>query len=231
MKPILVLQHCLGDGPGYLATWLRVQGLAFEVFNTAEGQDFPATMAPYAALAVLGGAMSANDDLPSLRQAERLILEAMMHQQPVIGHCLGGQLMARALGARVHRMPRVEVGWHAIELTPPGASWFDEVGPSTVFEWHRDGFHLPPGAENLAYSPDCPHQAFALGPHLGLQFHLEMDEPKLRGWAHDLQTPLGEAGVQALLVQSRLALPQQQRLANRLYRRWLQTILGTDSRA
>lgn len=229
MKPILVLQNGVGDGPAYLATWLRAKGLAFEVFNSAEGQEFPATMAPYGALAVLGGVMSANDDLPSLRHAERLILEAMMQQRPVIGHCLGGQLMARALGARVKRMPRTEIGWHTIHLSAAGAAWFDELGPCTVFEWHRDGFELPQGAESLAHSADCPHQAFALGPHLALQFHLEMDEPKLRAWAHDLQTPLGESGVDELLAQSRQALPQQQRLANRLYQRWLQTVLDSDA--
>lgn len=102
MKPVLVLQHMATDGPGYLARWLRERDVPFQVLSSAAGQAFPASMRGYGALAVLGGEMSANDDLPSLRRAEQLIRESMESDLPVIGHCLGGQLMARALGARVH---------------------------------------------------------------------------------------------------------------------------------
>src|SRR5258706_10026380 len=101
MKPVLILQHLSADGPAYLLDWLRRKGRACEVFNTELGQDYPHRIRDYGALAVLGGEMSANDPLPSLRDAERLILGAMDADVPVLGHCLGGQLMARALGARV----------------------------------------------------------------------------------------------------------------------------------
>jgi GMP synthase (glutamine-hydrolysing) len=110
MKTVLVLQHLSGDGPAYLATWLREQGVAFEVRDTEAGQPFPDSLQDHGALAVLGGEMSANDALPSLRQAERLILQAVRDGVPTLGHCLGGQLMARALGARVAASPAPEVG-------------------------------------------------------------------------------------------------------------------------
>jgi GMP synthase (glutamine-hydrolysing) len=235
MKPVLILQHQSDDGPAFLATWLRANGLSFEVFNTQAGQDFPASMAPYGALAVLGGEMSANDALPSLRQAERLILEAMMQQRPVVGHCLGGQLMARALGARVQPTGTEEIGWHEIVPTPAGAAWFDGLAPRTVFQWHREGFELPAGAEHLAGNAACAHQAFAIGPHLAMQFHIEIDEGKLRDWVFQLErTPSPSPGPsvqgpQAIQALSRSLLSVQQRLAHRLYQRWLQGVVETDA--
>jgi len=152
MKPVLILQHLSGDGPAYLGTWLQRQGLPFELRNTEAGQDFPEHMDGHSALAILGGEMSANDPLPSLRRAELLILDAMARGRPVIGHCLGGQLMARALGARIQRSPQPEVGWHAIELfdTPQTRDWFGDAGSATVFQWHEEAFELPPGAVGLA---------------------------------------------------------------------------------
>ena len=107
MKPVLILQHLSSDGPAYLGTWLRRQGLPH---RGAQHRGRPGlsrrTWTAYAALAILGGEMSANDPLPSLRRAELLILDAMARGRPVIGHCLGGQLMARALGARGRRRRR-----------------------------------------------------------------------------------------------------------------------------
>ena len=129
MKPILILQHMSSDGPGYLQTWLRDRGLDHEVLDSEAGQAFPASMADHGALAVLGGAMSANDDLPALRRAEALILQAMAEGKPVIGHCLGGQLMARALGARVSASPAPEIGWQPLQVldTPQARGWFAAI--------------------------------------------------------------------------------------------------------
>ena len=123
MKPVLILQHLSGDGPGYLGAWLARQGVAFEVRNTEAGDDYPARIDGYAGLAVLGGAMSANDDLPSLRRAEDLIRQAMQQDRPVIGHCLGGQLMARALG-----MPGQRVAQPA-DIAPAIKTLLEHDGP------------------------------------------------------------------------------------------------------
>jgi GMP synthase-like glutamine amidotransferase len=233
MKPVLLLQHRHDDGPAFLTTWLRTRGVPFYLVNTEAGQDFPTSMVAYSALAVLGGSMSANDDLPSLRQAERLILESMMHQLPVIGHCLGGQLMARALGAKV-RPCQAEIGWHQIDLTPAGAAWFDDMGPCTVFQWHQETFDIPAGAELLASSAACPHQAFALGPHLAMQFHVELDDPKLQDWVYQLEAdkafedlPMRQSP-KVILEQARIAMSAQQRLASRLYERWLRSVLSAS---
>jgi GMP synthase (glutamine-hydrolysing) len=232
MKPILILQHLSADGPAYLATWLQAQGVAFDVRNTEAGDAFPSMMDGYGALAILGGEMSANDPLPSLRQAEALFLQAVQAGAPTLGHCLGGQLMARALGAAVADSPQPEVGWQRIRLshTPSAADWFGAEPELTVFHWHFESFALPRGATLLASNTACPHQAFAIGPHLAMQFHVELDEEKLTRWS--LEATARDSGArlahphtvqtgQAMRAAGAQLLAAQQRLADRIYTRWL----------
>lgn len=231
-EPVLILQNLTGDGPGYLGSWLDGQGIPFDVFNTEAGDAYPWSIAGYRGLALLGGEMSANDDLPSLRQAERLILQAIDADIPVLGHCLGAQLMARALGAQVIASPKPEIGWQTLQVTatPAACRWFGEPGEHTVYHWHGESFELPPGAELLASNASCPHQAFAIGRHLALQFHVELDAHKLAAWSASVdpifvglqsEHPATVQTGAAMREQSNAALPVQQRLADRLYRRWL----------
>jgi len=232
MIRVRVLQNLTPDGPGYLGRWLSAQGVAYDTFDTEAGQAYPEHITGYDALALLGGEMSANDDLPSLRQAERLILQAMEADVPVIGHCLGGQLMARALGARITRSPEPEIGWQTMTVakTPPARAWFGEARALTVYHWHQESFALPAGAELLASTAACPNQAFAIGRHLAMQFHVEVDATKLATWsasrdpaylrlqqAHPRTVQSGPT----MRAQAAQALAAQQRLADRLYRRWL----------
>jgi GMP synthase (glutamine-hydrolysing) len=230
MKPVLILQHLTLDGPAYLGRWLAQQGIPFEVFNTEAGEAFPSQVGRYSALALLGGEMSANDPLPALRDAQRLILQAMDRDVPVLGHCLGGQLMARSLGARVVDSPRPEIGWQRLRIRPgtEARAWFGDRDEACVFQWHYEAFELPVGATELACSDACPHQAFAVGPHLAVQFHVELDETKLRAWAcaDDRRTRavLGGPSVQsgaAMLRDAESHLAGQQALADRIYSRWL----------
>jgi len=189
---VLVLQHLFEDGPGFLGQWLDAQGVSWHLRCAEAGEDYPASVRGYCGLAVLGGAWSANDDRPTLRQAEALIREADALGIPMIGHCLGGQLMARAFGGRVQRLPQPEVGWWPMAHSGSAAArdWFGDDTAPTVFQWHQDSFvALPPGAEVIASSPTCAHQAFALGPHLAMQFHIEITPAKIAHW---LERP-GEA--------------------------------------
>jgi GMP synthase-like glutamine amidotransferase len=232
MKPVLILQHMRHDGPAYLARWLADRGLAFDRRDAASGDAFPADMSAHGALAVLGGAMSANDPLPFLRDAERLILQAMQAGIPVIGHCLGGQLMARALGARVQASPAPEIGWQPLQVLddPVAAQWFGPPAQHHVMHWHYESFELPPGARWLATSCACPHQAFSIGPHLGMQFHIEIDEAKLQRWLDEGDPAWSEALAQhagsvqdkaTILAHAAQRLQAHQRLADRLYGRWI----------
>jgi GMP synthase-like glutamine amidotransferase len=230
MKPVLVLQHLGADGPAFLGTWLQQRGVPADVRNAEAGDAFPATMDGHSALAVLGGEMSANDPLPTLRQAEALILQAMASGRPVLGHCLGGQLMARALGARVLPSPAPEVGWQSlwVEDCAEGREWFGGPGEHTVFHWHFEAFEMPAGAVKLASSVACPHQAFAVGPHLAMQFHVELDADKLARWSMDeggryraalLQHPSVQSGA-AMREGAARHLARQQALAACIYQRW-----------
>lgn len=232
MRKVLVLQHLSSDGPGELATFLRDRGVPFDVFDSEAGQAYPEQVQGYAALAVLGGVMSANDDLPSLRRAERLILEAMSRGVPVLGHCLGGQLIARALGAPVTRNPVPEIGWHAITLAdhPEARAWLGDDPNPRVFQWHSETFALPRDALRLAGSEACANQAFAIGPHLAMQFHIELDEAKLAVWSADRDPEyLAAQREHPRTVQSGetmrgiapTLLPFARQIAHRIYTRWL----------
>jgi GMP synthase (glutamine-hydrolysing) len=231
VKPVLVLQHQHNDGPSFLATWLGAQGRPMDLRNTEAGDAYPASIDGFAALAILGGGMSANDPLPSLRQAERLILQALGRDLPVLGHCLGGQLMARALGAAVVRSPQPEVGWHRIDIAPVAAAadWFGGARQQRVYQWHGEAFTLPAGAVHLAGNASCPHQAFAIGRSLAMQFHVEIDAAKHAAWAAETDPayhadqrawPTVHGGAR-LRADGVAALPAQLRLAERIYARWL----------
>jgi GMP synthase-like glutamine amidotransferase len=141
--------------------------------------------------------------------------------------------MARALGGRVGPSRAPEIGWHAIQRTAKAAAdeWFGTQPVPRVFQWHYEAFTLPPGAQALATSPACDVQAFALGPHLAMQFHVEQNAPKLLRWtqAHEDQYPTAQQqhpdtvqSPASMLAEAPACLPAQQALAARLYRRWLQ---------
>lgn len=231
-RPILILQHLSSDGPAYFGTWLQRQGLRFETRNTEAGDPYPARLNAYSGLCILGGEMSANDDLPSLRQAEALVRQAVAEGVPVIGHCLGGQLMARALGARVVASPAAEIGWHEVQRCEGALAeaWWGPAPSFTACQWHAEAFELPASAVPLARSAACPHQAFAIGPHLAMQFHLEIDAEKWRHWVAQAGEPYLQAmrqrhgatvqGSEAMAEGLARHLAAHQALADRVYHRW-----------
>ena len=233
MKPVLILQHQLPENAAYLITWLKRHGILYQVVNAGTGELFPTSIELYSALAVMGGGMSANDPLPSNRQAEILILQAMYRDRPVIGHCLGGQLMARALGGTVTSSPQPEIGWQAInyEDTPLVNEWFGDQPTDTVVHWHYESFSIPTGAVRVATSAACPNQAFAIGPHLAMQFHIEINEAKIDSWVHEDDPKWADARGRYDSVQDKISmlngipfhLAQHQATADRIYSKWLQT--------
>ena len=233
MLPILILQHQVPERPAYLTTWLEDRDISYQTCNAGAGDMFPSTIEPYSALAVMGGGMSANDDLLSNRQAEILILQAMRLDRPVIGHCLGGQLMSRALGARISQSPQPEIGWLPIEYENLAVAneWFGHSPTNTVAQWHYETFDIPVGAVRVATSRACPNQAWALGPHLAMQFHIEMDEVKMQSWVAEDDAKWTASRDLYDSVQNKITmlsginfyLPNHQQTADRIYSRWLST--------
>jgi hypothetical protein len=233
VKPVLILQHQLPENAAYLATWLQRQGVRHQIVNAGADEEFPTSIEPYSALAVMGGGMSSNDPLLSNRQAEILILQAIHKDRPVIGHCLGGQLMARALGGTVQASPQPEIGWQSIEYedTELTKEWFGDSPTDTVIQWHYESFSIPAGAVRLASSPACPNQAFAYGKHLAMQFHIEINEAKIDSWVHEDDPKWAAARQHYNSVQDKITilkdipyyLERHQATADCIYTNWLQT--------
>jgi GMP synthase (glutamine-hydrolysing) len=229
---ILILQNDESDGPAYLATFLRSRNVSYETIFVGNGAALPATLSAYDGLAILGGPNSVNDVDPTLRRVEALIREARGERKPVIGHCLGGQLIASALGGAIttHRQP--EIGWTRVTLadSDEAREWFGEYAGTTrdAFEWHYETFSLPSSAQLLAGNEVCAHQAFAIDTLLAMQFHIEVDYEKLTTWAatsNDELMPLRSLDTVQLgaefLEQSVRKLPGSHALADRIYSRFL----------
>ena len=241
MPPILVLQHHADVGPGYFADWLRARGLGFRLVRLDLGEQVPAEAGAYAGVCSLGGPMSANDPLPWIDAELRLLRQAVDDGVPVIGHCLGGQLLARSLGAAVSRNPVKEIGWGRVGITEPllAQQWLGATAAEIeMFQWHGDTFALPAGAANFLASSFCAHQAYVLErggvAHLGMQFHCEATPAIVHNWtgddtwydevAEERQTTGGPAVQDAEQMRTDLEArcARMHALAARLYERWAQ---------
>ena len=183
---VLAFRHVPFEGVGLIAPVLEERGLLLEYVDLYCPQAKLPEIADAAGLIFLGGPMSVNDPLPHLQHESDLIVQAVERGQPVLGICLGSQLIARALGSRVYRNSLKEIGWFDIHLTEAASNdpLFSGVNPSeAVFHWHGETFNLPPGATRLAYSEACRNQAFRVGSNVyGLQFHLEVTPAMIADW-------------------------------------------------
>ncbi len=230
-RPVFVLQHVPHETLGAIEPQWAEVGLEcrhVELFRRP-----PETLDPggSSGLVVMGGPMNVDevDRYPFLRAEVGWIREAVEAEIPVLGVCLGAQLLAKALGAAVYPNRVKEIGWYEIELTPEAASdpLFEGCSPrQTVFQWHGDTFDLPTGAVHLATSALCRHQAFRYGPSAyGLQFHAEMTAALVDDW-------LGEAGNErelaevdyidpaAIRAQTPQCLPRMQTLGRQILPRF-----------
>ena len=195
-----IIQHVEFEGPGAIAEWARERGYSLAVTEQFNGGRLPGT-GEFDFLVVMGGPMSANDDAQFgwLAAEKALIAETLRVQKAVLGVCLGAQLVAQVLGARVYRNREREIGWFPVHLTREAAAsrLFSGLLPEmTVLHWHGETFDLPPGAVHLAESELCRNQAFEIGGKvLGLQFHLEVLpaglENLIENSAADLEPGLG----------------------------------------
>lgn len=193
MKKLLVCQHVAFEILGTLNPLFKDNGFRIRYLNFDRRPQAKPSLDGYHGLIVLGGPMNANDSSthPHLLTEIRLIETALDREIPVLGICLGAQLIARALGAEVRRHSEKEIGWYDVSVTEEGRRdpLFSHFRRSErIFQWHEDTFDIPNGAAHLASSPGCPNQVFRYGSRVyGLQFHLEVDEPLIERW---LRTPV-----------------------------------------
>ena len=165
-----------------MASWLNERGAEVSYTRFFESPALP-PLNDLDLIIAMGGPMSVNDEstLPWLRPEKQFVRDAVEKRVPLLGVCLGAQLIASALGARVHPNPQKEIGWFPIEDTPNATNSFRFPGKCTVFHWHGETFELPSGAVRLARSAACENQAFQIGLQvIGLQFHLETTPASVR---------------------------------------------------
>ncbi|MBU1365750.1 MAG: type 1 glutamine amidotransferase [Gammaproteobacteria bacterium] len=232
MQPVAIFRHSPAEGPGYFAIFLEQHGIPWRLIALDEGAEVPANVDDYSGLCFMGGPMSVNDPLPWIEPVCGLIREAVAKDVPVIGHCLGGQLMSKALGGHVTRNPVKEIGWSSAHGEDNGIArqWLGNfAGKSgTVFQWHGETFSIPAGATRLLANGYCANQMFVTGPHLAMQCHVEMTPEMIAAWCEqwadeaiavaDLpsaQTP------ETMLTEIADKLPVMRQLSEQLYSAWI----------
>ncbi|MEJ2509850.1 MAG: type 1 glutamine amidotransferase [Gammaproteobacteria bacterium] len=232
MDPLLIFRHVTCEGPGYLGEFLERHNVAYRIVAVDQGEPVPAELGDAPGLVFMGGPMSVNDPLPWVQRELALICRAADAGRPVLGHCLGGQLIAKALGGQVGSNGQREIGWLPVERVDgaPARDWLDGLPPAfEVFHWHGETFSLPDGAANILRSEACAHQGFVLDNILALQCHVEMTAPMVSEWSHlyadelDDPAPTVQSAEQ---IQNRLdeRITASRRAADALYTHWIEAL-------
>lgn len=227
---VLIFRHVPFEPAGRVADALDVRGIEWKYVDLwqsqSAGEKLPLDQTQ--ALVVMGGPMSANDPLEWLRLEERYLTEAISIGIPVLGICLGAQLLAKCLGAPVTAMERKEIGWYPVRFLAAaiGDPLFDGLAlEETIFQWHGESFGLPSGAEWLAESDLCAHQAFRYGANLyGLQFHAEVTPEMIRAWC-DEDATCGEAREAEQPIDPDAHAERMEQIAAHLFGRWCDSIM------
>ena len=217
---VLAFRHDPFDSLGLIADALAPHSIEYVDLQTNSAEI---AVGEADGLIFMGGSMSANDDAPYLRQELRYIAQAISPGKPVLGVCLGAQLVAKALGSRVYANPVQEIGWAPVYWTEAAAGDPILAGlqqPETIFHWHGETFDLPPGAELLAYSDACRIQAYRAGDRIyGLQFHLEVTPEIIADWCAE----------DALPIDPRHNETRVRELASVVFGRWSDLVKGANT--
>lgn len=233
VKPVAIFRASSTEGPGYFATYLERRSIDWRLVQLDSGDAVPRDARKFAGLVFMGGPMSVNDQLPWIIPALELVRDAVRKDVPVLGHCLGGQLMAKALGGTVRANRVKEIGWGEVRVTDNEVAreWLGELQSFESFHWHGETFSIPPGATRVMQNAHCENQAFALGRHFGMQCHVEMTSELINTWIASGGDEIAESrsspGVQQPAeitreMEPRLAALNQ--VANRIYDRWTEGI-------
>ncbi|MEE8387765.1 MAG: type 1 glutamine amidotransferase [Acidiferrobacterales bacterium] len=229
MSEILIIRHVAHEGPGYLADFFNKEDIAYRVFALDAGEPLSTSLDGIQGLVFMGGPMSANDNLPWIEPALTLIRNAFDSDIPMLGHCLGGQLMAKALGAAISTNPVPEYGWLPVRVADNALAhdWFGDTAKEfDAFHWHGETFDLPEGATHVLDSAHCRNQAFVFGRSLAMQFHIEMTAELARDWVGRADSKMlsPSASIQShhdILNDLDNKITMLQSNADTIYKRWL----------
>lgn len=235
MRPVVVFRFSQAEGPGYLGDFLTGKGILWSQINVDAGEPPPSDINGFSGLVLMGGPMSVNDDLPWIPQVLDLIRQAVNRNIPVLGHCLGGQLMSKAMGGIVDRNPIKEIGWGEVSKAGqnPSPAWLGNLASSfEVFQWHGETFSIPEGATRLLESAFCANQAWLLNDrHLALQCHIEMTAPMIQAWceigAEEIREASASPAVQQPSAMQENLPPRLEKLhgvADNLYAKWIESL-------
>lgn len=229
MKPIAIFRHAAIEGPGYLAEFLDERNISWQLIRIDAGDAVPQTASEFSGLVFMGGPMSVNDELPWISSVLSLIRDGYNKDIPLLGHCLGGQLISKALGGMVTHNLVKEIGWGEVTVTDNDVArnWFGSLNKFQAFHWHGETFTLPQGSTHLLSSAYCVNQAYALGKHLALQCHVEMTPVMIESWctsgAGEIAASSSPAVMSVSEIQRRMAdeLPKMKEAAAQLYATWI----------
>lgn len=226
MKSIRIFRHIDCEGPAYLQTLLQEKNIPFELVRIDEFDPIQAQLDNIAGLIFMGGSMSVNDPLDWIPPELELIRQAVERNIPVLGVCLGSQLLAKALGAHVYPGPCMEIGWYPVNCIGDQTLTRGLPTQMTVFHWHGETFDLPEDAHLLFSNARYQNQGYAVGPHLGLQFHIEMEAEQVREWLRrnpaDLERRCEHAhDAEAIQQDLDSRITELQNLARCLFDNWL----------
>ena len=235
-KLVLIMRFYETEGPGYLADFLSQNAIQYQLIKVDQMENIPRSISEYAGLVLMGGPMSVNDDLPWIKEVVKLIQEAIRSDIPVLGHCLGGQLISKALGATVKKNSCKEIGWFEVQglsqtsqQIEASKKWFGDLSEFEVFHWHGETFELPQNAIHLLTNKNCHHQAYSyFDMHIAFQCHIEMTPFMVESWtkagAAEMESEENKEAIQspvAILENVSNKCDQLNKLAYRVYKQWI----------
>ena len=215
---IVVIKHVENEGPGLMEPFFADHGWELETIDLSSGRQLPDDLDSLAAIIILGGPMNVYEEkqYSFLKEEEVLIRKALIEEIPMLGICLGAQLLAKVCGARVKKAPQEEIGWFRVKKTGDGKKdplFKGNPDQIQVFQWHEDTFDIPKGAVLLAEGRNCKNQAFRVGQNAyGLQFHIEVTENMIQTWFQSGE----EASVEKILRDTKKAEEGYRTQANRI---------------
>lgn len=226
---VVVFRHSPSDGLGLIADALDTKAISYEYADLYRAPA-DSSLNEADALIILGGAMSANDELPFIGREIEHIRSAIEHGKAVLGVCLGAQLIAKALGARVYANGVKEAGWAPVSFSEAALRdplFKGMTGDQIIFHWHGETFDLPSGAELLASSVDCRNQAFRAGDRIyGLQFHLEVTPAMIAEWCQEDAACAAAVGPP---IDPHAHAAGTKKLAETIFGRWCHLVKGQIS--